>query len=39
VKTGKLKSASGKRDVPLNQAAIDAILDLREDRYFGEDTP
>ncbi len=39
VKVGKLKSASSKRDVPLNQAAIDAILDLRAERYFGEDTP
>ena len=39
VKIGKLKSASSKRDVPLNQAAVDAILDLRAERYFGEDTP
>ena len=39
VKVGKLKSASSKRDVPLNQAAVDAILDLRNERYFGEDTP
>ena len=39
VKVGKLKSASSKRDVPLNQAAIDAILDLRAERYFGEGTP
>ena len=39
VKIGKLKSASSKRDVPLNQAAIDAILDLRVERYFGEDAP
>ena len=39
VKVGKLKTASSKRDVPLNQAAIDAILDLRAERYFGEDTP
>ena len=39
VKVGKLKSASSKRDVPLNQAALDAILDLRAERYFGEDTP
>ena len=39
VRVGKLKSASSKRDVPLNQAAIDAILDLRAERYFGEDTP
>ena len=39
VKVGKLKTASSKRDVPLNQAAVDAILDLRAERYFGEDTP
>lgn len=39
VKVGKLKTASSKRDVPLNQAAVDAILDLRNERYFGEDTP
>lgn len=39
VKVGKLKSASSKRDVPLNQSAIDAILDLRAERYFGEDAP
>ena len=39
VKVGKLKTASSKRDVPLNQAAVDAILDLRKERYFGEDTP
>lgn len=39
VSVGKLKTASSKRDVPLNQAAVDAILDLRAERYFGEDTP
>ena len=39
VKVGKLKSASSKRDVPLNQAAIDAILDLRAERYFGDGAP
>lgn len=39
VKVGKLKTASSKRDVPLNQAAINAIDDLRAERYFGEDTP
>lgn len=38
VKVGKLKTASSKRDIPLNQAAVDAILDLRKERYFGEDT-
>ena len=39
IKVGKLKTASSKRDVPLNQAAVDAILDLRAERYFGEDSP
>lgn len=39
VKVGKLKTASSKRDVPLNQAAINAIEDLRAERYFGENTP
>ena len=39
MKVGKLKTASSKRDVPLNQAAVNAILDLRAERYFGEDTP
>lgn len=39
VKVGKLKTASSKRDIPLNQAAVDAILDLRSERYFGENTP
>ena len=37
VKVGKLKTASSKRDVPLNQAAVDAILVLRAERYFVED--
>ena len=39
IKVGKLKTASSKRDVPLNQAAVDAILDLRKERYLGEDRP
>lgn len=39
IAVGKLKTASSKRDVPLNQAAADAILDLRAERYFGKDTP
>ncbi len=39
MKVGKLKTASSKRDVPLNQAAVDAILDLRTERYFGENSP
>ena len=28
-----------KRDVPLNDAAIEAIKDLRQESYFGENTP
>ena len=39
VKVGKLKSATSKRDVPLNDTAIEAIKDLRSEFYFGEDTP
>ncbi len=39
VKTGKLKSASSKRDVPLNSTAVAMIQDLREELYLGEDTP
>ena len=39
VKVGKLKSATSKRDVPLNDTAIEMILDLRNEFYFGEDSP
>ena len=39
VKTGKLKSTSSKRDVPLNDTAVAMIQDLRAERYMGEDTP
>ncbi len=39
VKVGKLKSATSKRDVPLNDTAIEAIKDLRREFYFGKDTP
>ena len=39
VKVGKLKSASSKRDVPLNATAMEMIEDLRNERYYGEDTP
>lgn len=39
VKVGKLKSATSKRDVPLNDTAIEMILDLRDEFYFGEDSP
>ena len=39
VKVGKLKSATSKRTVPLNDTAIAMIQDLRKEAYFGEDTP
>lgn len=39
IKIGKTKSATSNRTVPLNQTAIDMIMDLREEMYFGEDTP
>lgn len=39
VKVGKLKSATSKRDVLLNDTAIEMILDLRKEFYFGEDSP
>ena len=39
VTVGKLKSATSKRDVPLNDTAIEMIKDLRKEFYFGEDSP
>lgn len=39
IKVGKLKSATSKRDVPLNDTAIEMILDLRKEFYFGENAP
>ena len=36
---GKLKSASSKRDVPLNDTAIQAIKEMREEIYLGDDFP
>ena len=36
---GKLKSATSKRDIPLNDTAIEMIKDLRKELYFGEDSP
>ncbi len=36
---GKLKTASSKRNVPLNNAAIAMVEDLRKEFYFGEDAP
>lgn len=39
VKVGKLKSATSKRDVPLNNAAIEMIKSLQEEVHLGEDAP
>ena len=39
IKVGKLKSATSKRDIPLNDTAIKMIEELRSEFYFGEDTP
>lgn len=39
VEIGKLKSTSSKRDVPLNNAAIEMIRELRQESYFGENSP
>lgn len=39
VVVGKLKTATSKRDIPLNDTAIKMIHRLREEIYFGEDTP
>lgn len=39
VKVGKLKSATSKRDIPLNNTAIEMVLDLRKEFYFGENSP
>lgn len=39
IKVGKTKSATSNRIVPLNQTSMDMIKDLREEMYFGEDTP
>lgn len=36
---GKLKAASSKRIVPLNETAIQAIIELCNERYFGEGAP
>ena len=38
-KVGKTKTTTSKRVVPLNGTAIEMILDLRKEYYFGEDTP
>lgn len=39
VAVGKLKSATSKRSIPLNDTAIEMIKDLRKEFYFGEDSP
>ena len=39
VKVGKTKTATSKRRVPLNGAAVEAIEQLRAERYFGPETP
>lgn len=39
IKVGKTKSATSNRTVPLNQTAVDMIMELRKEMYFGEDTP
>ena len=36
---GKLKSATSKRDIPLNDTAIEMIKDLCKEFYFGVDSP
>lgn len=39
IKVGKPKSATSKRIVPMNQAAVEAVEDLRAEAYFGEGAP
>ncbi len=39
IKVGKLKSATSKRDIPLNDTAVKMIEELRHEYYFGENTP
>ena len=39
VQVGKLKSATSKRDIPLNDNAIEMIHRLQEEVYLGEDAP
>ena len=36
---GGMKTAASKRAIPLNSTAIEMILILRTDRYFGADSP
>ncbi len=39
IEVGKPKTATSKRTVPLNNTAVEAIKELKEEFYFGEDTP
>lgn len=39
IEVGKLKTASSKRTVPLNDTAIEMIKLLQAEYYFGEDSP
>lgn len=39
INVGKTKTATSNRTIPLNQVAIDMIEDLRNEMYFGENTP
>ncbi len=39
IEVGKPKSATSKRTVPLNNNAVEAIKELREEFCFGEDSP
>ncbi len=39
VVVGPPKSSTSKRTVPLNEAAINAVNTIREERFFGEDAP
>ncbi len=39
IKVGKTKSATSKRIIPLNNTAIEMIKKLRDEYYFGEDSP
>ena len=39
VQVGKLKSATSKRDIPLNDNATEMIKRLQEEVYLGEDAP
>ena len=39
VKVGKTKTATSKRRVPLNGAAVEAVRELRQERDFGPTTP